>query len=211
MAADWLQGPYLFHLYHSYGFTVGQISNLFIVGYGTSMVFGVGCGILADNYGRRKICMLYVAAYCLSCLTKHSASYGVLLFGRFLGGIATSVLHSSFESWMIHEHHKAAYPESWLGMTFSLATSCNAVTGLVAGVASNFATGILGLVGSFDLAVACLLLAAFVMSKRWNENVGEAQLDLKNTFYAALRSIEEDPRVLCLGVVQAFFEGCFPL
>lgn len=28
------------------------------------------------------------------------------MLGRLLGGIATSILYSAFESWMIYEHHK---------------------------------------------------------------------------------------------------------
>ena len=33
-------------------------------------------------------------------------------------GIATSLLHSSFESWMIHEHKKLGYAEDLLDQTF---------------------------------------------------------------------------------------------
>lgn len=32
MAADWLQGPYVYALYESYGFTRGEIGHLFIAG-----------------------------------------------------------------------------------------------------------------------------------------------------------------------------------
>ena len=28
------------------------------------------------------------------------------MVGRLLGGIATSILYSAFESWVIYEHHK---------------------------------------------------------------------------------------------------------
>ena len=28
------------------------------------------------------------------------------MVGRFLGGIATSILYSAFESWLIYEHNK---------------------------------------------------------------------------------------------------------
>lgn len=28
------------------------------------------------------------------------------MLGRLLGGIATSILYSAFESWMVYEHHK---------------------------------------------------------------------------------------------------------
>ena len=42
MLADWLQGPYVYALYHHYNFSIAQIGQLFIAGFGSSMVFG-GC------------------------------------------------------------------------------------------------------------------------------------------------------------------------
>ena len=54
--------------------------------------------------GRRRACLLYVVLYSLSCLTKHSPDYWVLLIGRLLGGISCSLLFSSFESWLVAEH-----------------------------------------------------------------------------------------------------------
>ncbi|XP_038975212.1 uncharacterized protein LOC113461308 isoform X4 [Phoenix dactylifera] len=52
-------------------------------------------------------------AYILSCITKHSPEYKVLMLGRVLGGIATSLLFSAFESWLVAEHFK-----DWTGLTF---------------------------------------------------------------------------------------------
>jgi len=53
MSADWLQGPYVYALYQHYGFDIGQIGVLFIVGFGSSLVFGTIVGSMADRYGRR--------------------------------------------------------------------------------------------------------------------------------------------------------------
>ena len=39
--------------------------------------------------------------YALACVTKHVKSYWVLMLGRVLGGISTSLLFSSFEAWLI--------------------------------------------------------------------------------------------------------------
>lgn len=50
--------------------------------------------------------MTYCITYILSCITKHSPQYKVLMIGRVLGGIATSLLFSSFESWLVAEHNK---------------------------------------------------------------------------------------------------------
>lgn len=50
--------------------------------------------------------MTYCITYILSCITKHSPQYKVLMLGRVLGGIATSLLFSAFESWLVAEHFK---------------------------------------------------------------------------------------------------------
>jgi hypothetical protein len=49
VVADWLQGPYVYAVYDSYGFNQGDIANLFIVGFGSSMIFGTIVGSLADK------------------------------------------------------------------------------------------------------------------------------------------------------------------
>eukprot|EP00755_Sulcionema_specki_P022748 Sspe_Gene.77253::Locus_48258_Transcript_1_1_Confidence_1.000_Length_389::g.77253::m.77253 len=40
MTADWLQGPTVYKLYQHYGFTHKQNGQLFIAGFGSSMIFG---------------------------------------------------------------------------------------------------------------------------------------------------------------------------
>lgn len=46
---DWLQGPYVYALYEHYGYSPAQIGQLFIAGFGSSMVFGTFIGALADK------------------------------------------------------------------------------------------------------------------------------------------------------------------
>jgi len=48
-ATDWLQGPYIYALYDSYGLSTHDIERLFVAGYGSSMVFGTIVGSFADK------------------------------------------------------------------------------------------------------------------------------------------------------------------
>jgi len=41
-----------------------------------------------------------------TCILQHFNNFSILMVGRLLGGIATSILYSAFESWVIYEHHK---------------------------------------------------------------------------------------------------------
>ena len=56
--------------------------------------------------GRKRAGLLYVATYTFGCLTKHWNNFGVLLVGRIFCGVATSLLYSAFESWLVAEHFK---------------------------------------------------------------------------------------------------------
>ena len=101
--ADWLQGPYVYALYAAYGFDRHANSVLFVCGFGSSMLFGTIAGSLADKYGRKRFVLLYCLLYGFACITKHFSDFRVLLLGRLVGGISTSLLFSVFESWMIGE------------------------------------------------------------------------------------------------------------
>lgn len=56
--------------------------------------------------GRKKAALTYVVTYTLGCFTKHWNNFTVLLVGRLFCGVATSLLYSAFESWLVAEHFK---------------------------------------------------------------------------------------------------------
>merc|ERR1719162_2375826 len=104
VAADWLQGPYVYALYSAYKFSGHEIAQLFVAGFGSSLAFGCVVGMVADRFGRKNMCLAYCVFYIISCCTKHFNDYHVLMFGRITGGIATSMLFSCFECWLVSEH-----------------------------------------------------------------------------------------------------------
>lgn len=103
---DWLQGPYVYPLYQLYGYGQQEIAWLFVAGFLSSAVFGTVIGSVADAWGRRRFAIGFCVIYSASCLTKLSPNFAVLLLGRLLAGIATSLLFSVFESWVVCEHGK---------------------------------------------------------------------------------------------------------
>lgn len=68
--SDWLQGPYVYALYMEYGFEQHQIAELFVAGFGSSMIFGSFVGGMADGGGRRTFVLLFTAVFGASCFTK---------------------------------------------------------------------------------------------------------------------------------------------
>ncbi|KAF7131992.1 hypothetical protein RHSIM_Rhsim09G0207600 [Rhododendron simsii] len=212
MAGDWLQGPYVYFLYSQYGFSKGEIGQLFIAGFGSSMLFGTIVGSLADKQGRRRACVTYCITYILSCITKHSPQYKVLMLGRVLGGIATSLLFSAFESWLVAEHFKRGFDQQWLSLTFSKAIFLgNGLVAIVAGLFGNFLVDSLNLgpVAPFDAAACFLAIGMAVILSSWTENYGDPSenKDLLTQFKGAAVAIASDEKIALLGAIQSLFEG----
>eukprot|EP00873_Tetraselmis_striata_P000151 jgi/Tetstr1/420415/TSEL_011530.t1 len=212
MAGDWLQGPYVYALYQHYGFSRGDIGRLFIAGFGSSLLFGTIVGSLADKHGRKAAALTYCATYCASCLTKHWNNYNVLLLGRVLGGIATSLLWSAFESWLVSEHLTRGYDPDWLGSTFSKAVYLgNGLMAIVSGLAANTLVEALhaGFTSPFDAAGAVLLAGAALIASSWTENYGDGaeQGGVFTQIRNAAAVILSDRKVALLGAMQGLFEG----
>ncbi|KAK1740195.1 molybdate-anion transporter [Skeletonema marinoi] len=200
--ADWLQGPYKYALYSSYGYTQRDIAHLFVAGYGSGMVLGSIVGGLADQYGRKKLCLCYCLCYMFSVSMKHCKNFYMLLLGRVGGGIATSLLFSVFESWLIGAHIEKGLTssssnktcskdeeEKWLAKSFSYSTYGSSLVAIASGVLANVVVEnsgkmrplpildgniiyVGGYIAAFDSCLVPLLLCAVIIVCQWDENYG---------------------------------------
>mmetsp|Transcript_6149 Transcript_6149/g.6343 ORF Transcript_6149/g.6343 Transcript_6149/m.6343 type:complete len:466 (-) Transcript_6149:386-1783(-) len=207
MFSDWLQGPYVYELYVSYGFSQQQIAELFVCGFGSSMIVGTFVGALADQWGRKLMCVTYCVCYIAACFTKMVPNYWILMIGRFLSGISTSLLFSVFESWMVCEHHKNGFDGSLLGDTFSYATFGNGLGAVIAGLVANRAADAYGYVAPFVVAILPLTIVASVVSLKWTENYGNQAMSFQASLTKAVNLIRFDSRIAALGFAQSSFEG----
>lgn len=189
--SDWLQGPYVYALYAAYGFSSHQIAVLFVAGFGSSMIFGSFVGGLADSCGRKKFVLLFCLIYALSCVTKHVNDFNVLMLGRLLGGVATSLLFSVFDAWTIRAHSNANLDQGCLSNTFSYASYGNSIIAIIAGLLANRVAGSNGelrpfyeggkymywggFTAPFDVALVALLFCFIGASILWEENYGESK------------------------------------
>ena len=73
------------------------------MGYCSAASIGTYVSALGDAGGHRRNCVVYGVVYALSCLLCNSGTILALAIGRVLGGIAYSILYTSFESWLIAE------------------------------------------------------------------------------------------------------------
>lgn len=139
--ADWLQGPYKYAVYSAYGYDQRAISILFVAGFGSGMTLGSVVGGLADSWGRKKMACAYCVAYTFSCLAKHFRPFWVLLLGRVLGGMATSLLFSVFDSWLIRAASDRNIDKSFLSESFSAANFGSSVVAILSGFIANAVVG----------------------------------------------------------------------
>lgn len=207
MFSDWLQGPYVYELYVSYGFSQQQIAELFVCGFGSSMAVGTFVGSLADKWGRKTMCIMYAVCYILACITKMVPDYWTLMLGRFLSGISTSLLFSVFESWMVCEHNKQGYDSNLLGDTFSYATFGNGLVAVVAGLIANTVADRFGYVAPFVVAMLPLSIVAVMVMITWKENYGNQSLGDFSSLAKGFNLVRNDSRIAALGLAQSSFEG----
>jgi MFS family permease len=208
MAADWMQGPYVYRLYSFYGFSRQDNGILFIAGFGSSLVFGTWAGPIADTYGRKFACMLYGVTYILSCATKHFPVFWILMVGRLLGGIATSILWSSFEAWMVSEHNARGFAPELVNSTASLMFTCNGILAILSGFVAQWSVDAFEHpVAPFDVSAIVLIIGTVVVHFTWTENYGDASRGMVEQMQDAVKDIKADKRIAYVGLQQALFEG----
>lgn len=219
MLADWLQGPFVYALYQGYGIDREHNGYLFVGGFGASAVVGTVVGSLADRVGRRQSAILYCVIYFGHCLTKHWGLFRVLMVGRILGGISTSLLFSVFDSWLVSESQREGFDGEQLGNTFSLAYFGSSVAAIAAGQLGEVAANITpltklgaglhygGYIAPFDLANVVLVLCMIYISTKWSENYGASDGQSGGSFGKAVGAICDDKKILVCGPICSSFES----
>ena len=208
MAADWLQGPYVYRLYSYYGFSRKDNGILFIAGFGSSLVFGTWAGPVADRYGRKLNCIIYAVSYILSCSTKFVNNFWVLMLGRLLGGLSTSILWSAFESWMVSEHNSRGFDPALIGGTFSTMITLNGLIAIASGFLAQWSVDLFDHpVAPFGLSIIFLAVGMILILNFWTENYGEQTGDVVRKMRESISIIAKDKKILLVGVQQALFEG----
>ncbi|CCM06022.1 uncharacterized protein FIBRA_08266 [Fibroporia radiculosa] len=173
-------------------------------------------GVWADHHGRRRLCLTFCITYTLTCICILFPYLPVLLVGRVLGGVSTSILYSAFESWLVSASNSLVLPQSDLSGIMGRASFVNGIVAAAAGVVSNQLVGTTASFASPFVASGILLLLAWVVIRgSWAENYGVGggtsaanvdPLQLKR-LGQAWRIIRSDPSLLVIGLTQTCFEG----
>ena len=210
---DWIQGGFLYALYAEYGYSQRDIGLIFVAGYASAMTLGTYVSALGDIGGHRRNCVVYGVLYAASCVLCNCASLGLLLLGRVLGGVAYSILYTSFESWLIAEAEARRLPRPLLSRLFSVATFFNAGSAVIAGIVGHMAVEVLPhtthnkFASAFDVGAAVLLLASAVAAARWAERFGDQLNTASESLMRSCRAIHASRPLAALGLVNSLYEA----
>ncbi|RCI03949.1 Molybdate-anion transporter [Rhizopus stolonifer] len=208
MGADWLQGPYLYKLYNSYGLELTQIAMLFLTGFVSGAFAGTAVGSLADTWGRKRICIVF----CFTILTALSLRminiYMFLFCSHVLSGVSTALLYSVFESWYVSEHTSRGFPSEWRTRTFALGTLLNSVVAILAGILANALVDLWGFRAPYIASMSLVCFVATMVSSTWTENYGNHQIkvSLHKTLMAGLKTMLKSKDIIIIGLAQTLFE-----
>lgn len=212
--ADWLQGPYFYDVYRSKIFngvpaSLGLISKIFVAGFASTALFGPSVGRFADTSGRKKGTLAFCALYTMGALSTKSSLLTVLLMGRVLNGIGTSLLFSAPEAWLVGEAQDTEGGGDYLGETFGLAYAGDSIVAILAGKFSGMAASRRGPSGPFELSTVFLALGALFTAFLWKENVAPTNSsdDAKPSIRDAVEVIKSDSKIMLVGATQALFEA----
>jgi len=156
------------------------------------------------------------------------------MLGRLLGGVATSLLFSVFEAWLIRSHNDAKL-KNYLGKSFSWAAYGNSIIAIVAGLIANNAASAFpmtkifnetnmyygGYLNPFDISLVALVICGFSALTLWEENYGQAgESDnddesqgkgnngkwYDGVYQAFFMALRNNEIMLC-GIISSLFEG----
>lgn len=213
--ADWLQGPYFYAVYASKVFggvpaSLGLISKLFLTGFASTALFGPFVGRLSDQYGRKIGTLAFTLIYSLGAASTKSPLLSILLMGRVLSGIGTSLLFSAPEAWLVGEAQAKEKGLDYLGETFGLAYAGDSIVAILAGQLAGAAASGRGPTGPFELSVGFLVAGGLLASVLWKENKAtpSSEGDSKQpTIRDAVKVVKDDPKIMLVGGVQSLFEA----
>jgi hypothetical protein len=159
------------------------------------------------------------------------------MVGRLLGGIATSLLFSVFDSWLIRSHSEAGVT-SYLSKSFAIAQYGNSIIAILAGLLANkvatlgemkpFHDGSTdgslmykgGFLLPFDVALVALCVCGTLAFLLWEENYGDSSNDghedendeakpkhWYDAFTSAYLTTIRSKEILYTGLICSLFEG----
>ena len=137
VSADWIQGPYMYDLYTTLGFSWQKITAFYLTSFLSSAVAGTFVGAFSDYVGHRISALAYCVFYAVSALLKISSNSFAQFCSSATGGVACTLLYTVFDSWLVSEHKRIKASPQALSRSFSLESALSSVTAIIAGIVGS--------------------------------------------------------------------------
>jgi len=220
--SDWLNAPYLYKLYSSYGFIEEQIVIIYVCGLISALVFDVLSGYLVTVYNENNLFKISTLLYATSCTMKISSDYSTLILSRILCGCATSLMFITQESLHVKQHVKVHdFPLEWIAQTQAKVSKASSFVALSAGIIAYLSTEFLGLGAAMPtmISIPIVLLSSCLIPDvkptnsintlkplNFAERKEQGRLYLKS-YVKGMKKVAENKHFLIIGTIKALFES----
>ena len=155
------------------------VAALYATGFAAGGLSAAFVGGLADRFGRKLACLMYCLLYMITCLTMLSNNLSILFVGRVAGGVATTLLFSAFEAWVISDYHERGLRSSKetpllepvatdLDSTFTAMTTLSCIVAILSGIIGDALVQRSGTrTWPFIAAMFCSIAAAGAIGRNW--------------------------------------------
>jgi hypothetical protein len=209
MISEVIAAASFYHTLVSVHLDLTQVTKLYIV---TIVATTLTSGVteIVDFGTRKDKCVISALLYSGSMFSLFfGGHFEMLMLGRLVYGAASSLHHSSFEAYAIHEHASLGFPEDWLGHTFTLLTHCMALMAALSGILGQIASSA-GHMGCAALCCALFAGTGIFMAVSWEKDLHSPRFMLSG-FVANLSStiatVRVNRQMLMLIAVSSLFES----
>ena len=208
MLAEVISAASFYHTLISMHLNLAQITQLYVVTVIATTLTGVATEIV--DFGTRKDkCVLSALLYSIAMFSLFfGGHYEFLLIGRLVYGAASSLHHSAFEAYGIHQHSSLGFPEDWLGHTFTLLTHCIALMAALSGVLGQIAAST-GHMGAPALCCAIFAAACAYMVVTWEKDLNSPRFMLSgfiSNMNSTLTTVRANKQTLVFVAVSSLCE-----
>lgn len=198
-----------YHTFITLKLSLEQIAKLYIVTVVSSTVTSVLSEIV-DVGSRKDKCILSAVLYSVSMFSIFfGGHYEMLSIGRIVYGVASSLHHTSFEAYAIHQHSSFGFPDDWLAQTFSFLTHAMALMAALSGIVGQSAAAASSL-GCIELCCALFLLTAGYLALSWEKDNNSPRFMLSGfvqNITQSIQAVRSNKQLLLLMTISSLCEA----
>eukprot|EP00904_Undaria_pinnatifida_P013054 jgi/Undpi1/887/HiC_scaffold_10.g04351.m1 len=211
LLTEWFQAAYLFVLlreYHPEGFVV----RMYLAGVASQLSLSVLLEVVGGFVPHKLRCAACLALQAGSAMLLVHPAFGGLVTSRVLAGFAASLLHSSFEAWMVEQHVGQGFPLDWFTHTFNRLSVAMSFLALAVGPPVTAAFELAGgPLGPFKISLLLVGLNGLLLLswRRDSHKPCPACADVGRLWSRAFSAVvgEGGSRIALVAVAQGCFEA----